>query len=100
MLMKFDGHLMKNGFKLAATTHYRQYNHICTPDMINMPEGYHSQVSNLTLNDFRNMLNYYNFTEWMPDFMSEWEVESWYMETQGNWRAFHESFWGYQRIHY
>lgn len=23
MLMKFDGHLMRNGFKLAATTHYR-----------------------------------------------------------------------------
>ena len=23
MLMKFDGHLMRNGFKLLATSHYR-----------------------------------------------------------------------------
>lgn len=23
MLMKFDGHMMRNGFKLMATTHYR-----------------------------------------------------------------------------
>jgi small subunit ribosomal protein S29 len=23
MLMKFDGHLMRNGYKLMATTHYR-----------------------------------------------------------------------------
>ena len=57
--------------------------------MINFPEGYHAKVDNLALNDFRNMLTYYNVTEWMPDFMKEWEVESYFMETQGNWWAFH-----------
>lgn len=49
--------------------------------MINFPDGYSAKVDNLTLNDFRNMLIYYNVSEWMPDFMQEWEVESWYMET-------------------
>lgn len=100
MLMRFDGHMIRNGFKLMATSHYRQFNHICTPEMINFPDGYHTRVSNLALNDFRNMLIYYNLSEWMPDFMEEWEVESWFMETQGNWRAFQNSFRTYQRLHY
>lgn len=98
--MKFDGHMMRNGFKLLSTTHYRQFNHLCTPDMINFPDGYHAKVDNLALNDFRNMLLYYNITDWTADYMKEWQVESWFMETQGNFTAFHESFKKYQRMHY
>lgn len=79
--MKFDGHMAKNGFKLLSTTHYRTFNHLCTPDMINFPDGYHAQVENLTLNDFRNMLKYKNVSNWMPDYYKEWEIESFYMET-------------------
>jgi hypothetical protein len=63
--------------------------------MIHFPDGYHAPVENLSLNDFRNMLIYKNATDWMPDFMKEWETESYYMETQGNWYAFHDSFNGY-----
>lgn len=100
MLMKFDGHMARNGFKLLATTHLRQYKHLCTPDMISFPDGYHAEVQNLSLNDFRNMVYYYNISEWMPDHFKEWQIESWYMETQGNWWAFHESFNRYQRVHY
>lgn len=99
MLMKFDGHMIRNGFKLFATTHYRQHNHICTPDMIHFPDGYHNKVENLALNDFRNMLVYKNIVHWMPDFMKEWQVEQWYMETQGNFHAFHDSFLMYQQAH-
>ena len=100
MLMKFDGHRIRNGFKIFATSHYRQYKHLCEPADISIPEGYHARVQNLALNDFRNMAIYYNLTEWMPDFFKEWQIESWYMETQGNWWAFHESFNRYQRVHY
>jgi hypothetical protein len=60
--------------------------------MISIPYGYHAKVENLSLNDFRSMLYYYNITEWMPDFYQEWETESLFMETQGNWWAFHESY--------
>ena len=81
LLMKFDGHMAKNGFKLLSTTHYRTFNHLCTPDMINFPDGYHAKVENLSLNDFRNMLIYKNVSNWMPDFYKEWEIESFYMET-------------------
>ena len=67
--------------------------------MIHFPDGYHHKVDNLTLNDFRNMLIYKNFTGWMPDYMQEWQVEQWYMETQGNFHAFHDSFLRYQQAH-
>lgn len=70
--MKFDGHMVRNGFKLMATTHMRQYKHLCSPDMISFPDGYDARVQNLALNDFRNMVYYYNITEWMPDFFKEW----------------------------
>ena len=68
--------------------------------MINFPDGYHAKVENLALNDFRNMLSYYNITGWMTDLFKEWEVESYFMETQGNFYAFHDSFRRYQRIHF
>ena len=98
--MKFDGHMVRNGFKLTSTTHYRQFNHLCTPEMLHLPNGYHSKVGNLALNDFRNMLRYYHFSKWMGDYHKEPEVESYYMETQGNWWAFHQSFNRYQRLDY
>ena len=81
MLMKFDGHYIRNGVKLVATSHYRQHAHLCTPEMIHFPDGYHTKVGKLALNDFRNMLYYYNMTNWMPEFMREWQVENWYMES-------------------
>jgi small subunit ribosomal protein S29 len=98
--MKFDGHFLRNGFKLLATSHYRQFNHKFDPKMIKFPHGYTAKVDNLALNDFRNMIFYKNLTEWMPDFYKDWEIESYYMETQGNWNAFHDSYNGYQRVHH
>ena len=100
LLMKFDGHMMKNGVKIMATTHLRTYKHLCTPEMINVPNGYHAKVENLSLNEFRNMLLYYNSTKWMPDYYKEWQVESLFMQCQGNWWAFHEYYNRYQGIHY
>jgi len=100
MLMRFDGHMIRNGVKIATTTHYRQFRHLCTPEMINLPREYAAEVENLALNDFRNMLYYKHFTKWMPDYYPEHDIESMYMETQGNWSAFHETYNTYQRIHY
>jgi len=90
MLMKFDGHRIRNGFKLMATTHYRQFNHIAPPHMMNFFDGYTCQVENLCLNDFRNMLMYYTTTGWMTEHFSETEVEREFMQCQGNWWGFHQ----------
>jgi hypothetical protein len=40
LLMKFDGHMMRNGAKFATTTHYRNFNHIMTPKMVDWFTGY------------------------------------------------------------
>ena len=73
LFMKFDGHFIRNGVKLLATSHLRQFNHICEPKDINFYDGYHHRVENLKLNDFRNAMHYYTLTEWMADsYEKEW----------------------------
>ena len=48
------------------------------------------------LDDFRNMITYKNLTDWMPEYYKEWEVERFFMETQGNYTALHDSLIKYQ----
>jgi len=80
--MRFDGHFMRNGLKLFATSHRHQFNHICHPKELGLFEGYHHRVENLALNDFRNAINYYTYTGWMADsYHEEWKLENLYMET-------------------
>ena len=42
LLMQFDGHFCRNGFKAMATSHLRQYNHIAHPEELGltMAKGY------------------------------------------------------------
>lgn len=49
--------------------------------MIDWFQGYDHKISNLTLNEFRNMLLYKNLTDWSPNYYKEWEIERLYMET-------------------
>ena len=81
LLLKFDGHMIRQGVKYLTTSHYRTFNHIMTPDMVNWFDGYSHKVSNLTLNEFRNMLIYKNLSDWTPNFYKEYEIEKLYMET-------------------
>lgn len=99
LFMKFDGHLIRQGVKYLTTSHYRQFNHIMTPKDIDWFTGYDHQVSNLTLNEFRNMLIFKNITDWTPFFWKEWEIERFYMETQGNYNAFHHTYYRYNSMH-
>lgn len=82
--MRFDGNMMRNGVKLFATTHYREHNTMCDPirDM-DFYQGYQLRVSNLTLNDFRNALDYWSLTGVISDCLTdpEWRFENLFMET-------------------
>lgn len=101
LLMKFDGHFIRNGVKVAATSHYRFFNHTMEPSAIKFPDGYHQRVSNLKLNDFRNAMKYYEVAGfWQNRYQREFQVESLFMETQGNWHAFKDSWARYQQLHY
>jgi len=98
LLMKFDGHMLRNGVKYATTTHYKTFNHIMTPEQVDWFTGYSHQVPNLRLNEFRNMIMYKNLSDWSPYFYREWEIERLYMETQGNYTAFHDTFYKYMNL--
>lgn len=102
MLMKFDGHYLRNGFKAMATSHYRQFNHLAKPEELGLcTRGYALEVDNLTLNDFRHAMRFYGATQLMPNmYDKEWMMENMYMECQGNLSAFHRSVLTYQDRHY
>lgn len=38
LFMRFDGHKIRNGFKICSSTHESYFNHKITPDMINSPK--------------------------------------------------------------
>ena len=83
ILMSFDGHMIRNGFKAMATSHYRQFNHMATPAELGFcTQGYEMEVDNLTLNDFRHAMRYYGYTNLIPkQYDIEWRLENMYMES-------------------
>jgi hypothetical protein len=40
LLMKFDGHFIRQGVKYLTTTHFSTFNHIMTPEMVQWFKGY------------------------------------------------------------
>lgn len=98
LIMKFDGQYIRNGFKAMATSHYRQFNHIATPDELQIwSRGYALEVENLTLNDFRHAMRFYSYSKLIPNmYDKEWLLENMYMECQGNLSAFHRSYLNFQ----
>ena len=90
--MNFDGHFIRNGVKLMATSHFRMFNHVAEPEHIGHYPGSATRVKNLALNDFRNAMLYYSVTDMFPDcFGKEWKLESEFMECQGNLGVFHDN---------
>ena len=81
LFMKFDGHFLRQGVKYAATNHYKHFNHIMTPEMVQWFDGYSHQIPNLTLDEFRKMLLYKTLTKWNHEYYPEWDIERLYMET-------------------
>jgi hypothetical protein len=57
-------------------------------------------VSNLCLNDFRNAMKYYELTGfWQNRYQREYQMETLFMETQGNWHCFKDTWARYQQLH-
>ena len=92
LFMKFDGHLIRNGVKIAATSQKNYFNHVCKPEMINFPVGYAVETGPLALNDFRKVCKYYNAANWCFKRFQEWEMEALYAMSQGNWYHFQSGF--------
>jgi hypothetical protein len=91
--MKFDGHLIRNGFKLCASSQEKMFNSKFDPEMIGFPKGYHSEVQPLRLNDVRNLIHYLMITGVCQKQFDDWEIESMYMESQGNFGMIFDSIY-------
>ena len=64
-----------------------------TPEMVHWFDGYQHRVPNLTLDEFRYCVYFKILTEWTPAMYQEWEVEKYYMASQGNYSAFHDQYY-------
>lgn len=86
--LNFDGHKIKNGFKLTASSiSDHLYKHKFKPNDIFFPKGYQYEMNGLVLDDYRNMLEYYhNVSLWRPSDIEEIRGHEFlWMQTQGNW---------------
>ena len=50
-----------------------------TPEMVHWFDGYQHQIPNMTLDEFRNCVNFKILTDWTPNMFYEWEIEKFYM---------------------
>jgi len=93
-LMKFDGHKIKNGFKLCSTWLTPYFNHKVTPEQMMVPKEYGIEVQPLQLNDFRRMCNFYMATKYVPYYVDPLRIERKFTESQGNFGAGQDSLFG------
>jgi len=86
--LHFDGHKIKNGFKLCASgIPEKLFRHEFKPDDIYFPKGYQVEMKGLLLDDYRKMLSYYHHVKlWRPSDVEDHFSHEWlWMQTQGNW---------------
>ena len=89
MFMRFNGHTIKQGVKVVASTSYRFGNHEFKPEMINYPNNYSIDLENLKLDDLRAAMGYYMLYGYSDNAYSEEEIQNLYMISQGNWKQMH-----------
>lgn len=95
LLLKFDGHFLRQGVKYMTTTHRKTFNHYLTPKMVDWFDGYQHQIPNLTLDEFRHCLQFKVITDWTTYNFHDWEIEKLYMASQGNYSAFHAQHYSF-----
>jgi len=93
IFIKFDGHMIKNGFKICTSTQEAYHGSIFTPNLIDSPKGFDAEVQGLHLNEFRNAVRYFYMIGRALQEVSETRIESIHMESQGNWKGLFEHFY-------
>jgi len=78
LFMRFDGHRIRNGVKIMATSEYRHKFRTFSPEKINLEKRHVYEVERLEVDDFRSLIRYYMDTSWMEK-ISEGEILSSYM---------------------
>ena len=91
LFIRFDGHRIRNGMKVCASSQNNYFNSKFDIDMIDFLKGYHHEVAPLHLNDSRNFINYLIATKWTDTKWPEWGIEAFHVESQGNFKGIMES---------
>ena len=81
---RFDGHLIRNGVKVCASSTQDFKNARFTPQMINFPDQFFAAVKPHRLNDTRHLINCMQLCGLYGQRWYEWQIESLHMEGQGN----------------
>jgi len=87
LFMKLDGHKIKNGYKIVASSNQSLYKHVFTPEKINFPMyGFSHEMTGMELDTLRAFCQYYHAQNWPFRDKSETAVQVLWLEQQGNWQ--------------
>jgi hypothetical protein len=95
LFMRYDGHLIKNGVKVMASTEHKAKRKQFDPTKINLSERCAFEMKPLEVDDFRNLMYYYTQTGWFNSPISSLEVLNVYMMSQGNFFGAQQYLKGY-----
>ena len=85
LFMKFDGHLMKNGFKVAGTSNYTIEKHYFEPKKINFPEPFCHRLEGIQLPYMENFMSHFFETKFDVESERNWDTyKTLWSEAQGN----------------
>ena len=98
--MRLDGHRLKNGTKIVASTEYRNPKKTFDFKKVDILPHYLMKVEPMTLNDFRMMCVFYKSNGFLSEMFSEQDIQIAFMHSQGNWRRAHEILRNYIPIHF
>jgi hypothetical protein len=60
LFIEFDGHRIRNGFKVVASGHKHLYKHSFDPSKIHFGRGYAVEMKGLEVEEFANLMEHYN----------------------------------------
>lgn len=85
LFMKFDGHMIKNGFKIGGSSNFSIIRHYFEPSKINFPEEFCQKLNGMQMKDSENFLAYCADHSLDGEKNRNWEYyKSIWTETQGN----------------
>lgn len=85
LFMKFDGHMIKRGFKVAGTSNFSITRHHFEPRKIHFPEEFCHEMRPMRVNDVANFLaHFYENTLDTQRVRTDEYYQTLWMESQGN----------------
>lgn len=86
LFMRFDGHMIRNGIKVVAVSEKEMnfQKRVWNGDPLNLGDHFCMEVENLALDDLRKMIQYYYFFDWTRHKMTQSDIATIYMQSQGN----------------